>query len=504
MTAPKTPQKLFAPRVRIAPSPTGWFHFGTARTALFNFLFARKTGGKFILRIEDTDKTRSKKIYENNILEGLRWLNLEWDEGPDKEGDFSPYRQSERLDIYKKYLQQLLDEGKAYYCFCPLDEVEAEKQDMASRGLPAKYSGKCRNLAPETVKQYLNDKKPAVIRLKMPNYKLKFSDIIRGEIEFNLDLLEDIVIAKSLTEPLYNFSVVIDDYLMQITHVIRGEDHISNTPKQIAIQDALGLPRPIYAHLPMILGSDRSKFSKRHGATALSEYQKQGFLPEAIVNFLALLGWHPYGDEEIMNLEQLINNFELERVQKGGAIFNIQKLNWFNNQYLKLLSRERVFAYFENYLKKYPQKFELPHINQEYLNKVLESELSRINNFSEIFEKSDFFFKKNLEYPKELLIWKGESEITAKQALADALEIINQIEESDFNRINLQSKFYNFIDNNPQYQNNRGKLLWPLRVALSGKQASPGPFEISEIIGKKESIKRIRAVLTNPPVGGKN
>jgi len=495
MDDPKTPQKLFAPRVRIAPSPTGWFHFGTARTALFNFLFARKTGGKFILRIEDTDQIRSKKIYENNIKEGLKWLNLEWDEGPDKPGDFGPYRQSERIDIYQKYLKQLLDEGKAYYCFCSPEEIEAQKQDMASRGLPPKYSGKCRNLSPETVKQYLQEGKKPVIRLKMPNYILKFNDIIRGEVEFNLDLLEDIIIAKSLTEPLYNFSVVIDDYLMQITHVIRGEDHVSNTPKQIAIQEALGLPRPIYAHLPMILGPDRSKFSKRHGATALSEYQKLGFLPEAIVNFLALLGWHPLGDNEIMSLEQLINSFELERVQKGGAIFNIQKLNWFNNQYLKLLPRERVFAYFQEYLQKYPQKFELPNIDQEYLNKVLESEMLRINNFSEIFTTSDFFFTKNLKYQKELLIWKGESEQTTKEALTESLEIINQIPEEEFNRLNLQAKFYNFIDNNTLYQKNRGRILWPLRAALSGKSASPGPFEIAEILGKKETIRRIKQAI---------
>ncbi|NMB92098.1 MAG: glutamate--tRNA ligase [Parcubacteria group bacterium] len=495
MDDPKTPQQLFAPRVRIAPSPTGWFHFGTARTALFNFLFARKTGGKFILRIEDTDQIRSKKLYEDNIKEGLKWLNLEWDEGPDKAGDFGPYRQSERIDIYKKYLQQLLDEGKAYYCFCSPEEIEAQKQDMVSRGLPPKYSGKCRDLSPETVKQYFKEGKNPVIRIKMPNKIIKFNDIIRGEVEFNLDLLEDIIIAKSLTEPLYNFSVVIDDYLMQITHVIRGEDHVSNTPKQIVIQEALGLPRPIYAHLPMILGPDRSKFSKRHGATALSEYQKLGYLPEAIVNFLALLGWHPVGDNEIMNLEQLINNFELERVQKGGAIFNIQKLNWFNNQYLKLLPREKVFAYFEEYMKKYPRKFDLPNTSHEYLNKVLESEILRINNFSEIFTNSDFFFTKNLHYQKDLLIWKGESEQTTKQALIDASKIMESIPEIDFNSINLQAKFYSFIDNNAFYQQNRGRILWPLRAALSGKSASPGPFEIAEILGKKETIKRIKQAI---------
>jgi len=492
MVDPKTPQKLFAPRVRLAPSPTGWFHVGTARTALFNYLFARKNGGKFILRIEDTDKIRSKKIYEDNIIEGLKWLDLEWDEGPGKEGDFGPYRQSQRLAIYAQYLQQLLAEGKAYYCFCTQEELEAQKQDLVSRGLPPKYSGKCRNLPETTVNQYLKDKKPAIIRIKMPSITLKFNDLIRGEVEFNLDLIGDIVIAKSLREPLYNFTVVVDDYLMKITHIIRGEDHISNTPKQIIIQEALGFPRPIYAHLPMILGPDRAKLSKRHGAMALTDYRKLGYLPEAINNFLALLGWHPYGEEEIMSLEELINRFELERVQKGGAIFNIQKLNWFNSQYLKNLPAEKIFEYFSDYLLNYAPQKDFLRSDADYLNKILEVELLRINKFSDLFEISDFFFKKTIEYPKELLSWKGESESEIKQALDASYSVLEAINDEDFNRINLQSKFYAFIESNSAYQGNRGKLLWPLRVALSGQKDSPGPFEIAEVLGKKETIKRIK------------
>jgi len=495
MDDPKTPQKLFAPRVRMAPSPTGFFHIGNARTALFNYLFARKTGGKFILRIEDTDKLRSKKVYEDNILNGLRWLGLDWDEGPEKEGDFGPYKQSQRLDIYAKYLQQLLDEDKAYYCFCTQEELEAQKQDIVSRGLPPKYSGKCRNLSESTINQYLEDKKPRVIRMKMPNTTIKFNDLIRGEIEFNLDLIGDIVVAKSLKEPLYNFAAVVDDYLMKITHIIRGEDHISNTPKQIIIQEALALPRPIYAHLPMILGPDRSKLSSRHGAMAVTDYQKSGYLPQAMVNFLALLGWHPYGEEEIMSLEELINRFELERVQKGGAIFNLQKLDWFNAQYLKKLPSDEIFTYFSDYLSNYAPKKDLLRPDAEYLKKVLEVELSRINKFSDLFEMSDFFFQKTLEYPKTLLSWKGETDSEIKQALTDAYSILEQINDEDFNRINLQTKLYNFIESNSVYQANKGRLLWPLRVAFSGKQASPGPFEIAEILGKKESFKRIKTAI---------
>jgi len=495
MNDPKIPQQFFAPRVRLAPSPTGWFHVGTARTALFNFLFVRKTGGKFILRIEDTDKLRSKKVYEDNILNGLRWLGLDWDEGPEKEGDFGPYKQSRRLNIYEKYLQQLLTEDKAYYCFCTQEELEAQKQDMVSRGLPPKYSGKCRHLEASLVNQYLKDKKPAIIRIKMPNTTLKFDDLIRGEVKFNLDLIGDIVIAKSLKEPLYNFAAVIDDYLMKITHIIRGEDHISNTPKQIIIQEALGFPRPIYAHLPMILGPDRAKLSKRHGAMALTDYRKLGYLPEAIVNFLALLGWHPYGEEEIMSLEELIDGFELERVQKGGAIFNFKKLDWLNAQYLKKLSSEKVFAYFSDYLANYAPQKDFLRSDADYFKKILEVELLRINKFSDLFEISDFFFKKTIDYPKELLSWKGESESEIKQALDASYSILETINDEDFNRINLQSKFYTFIESNSVYQGNRGRLLWPLRAALSGKQASPGPFEIAEILGKKETLKRVERAI---------
>jgi len=491
MDDPKIPQQLFAPRVRIAPSPTGWFHFGTARTALFNYLFARKNGGKFIVRIEDTDKTRSEKRFEDDILNGLRWLGLDWDEGPDKGGEYGPYRQSERTEIYKKYLQQLLDEGKAYYCFCTPEELQAQKEDMIAQGLVPKYSGKCRNLTKEQVEQNFKEGKKAVIRLKMPTTKIKFNDLIRGEVEFDLDLIGDIVIAKSLEEPLYNFSVVVDDYLMGITHVIRGEDHVPNTPKQLVLQDALGFPRPIYAHLPMILGPDRSKFSKRHGATALVEYKKLGYLPEAIINFLALLGWHPQDDREVMSLEEIIKDFDLKRVQKGGAIFNINKLNWFNHQYLKLLPKEKIYSYFEEYLKENKPNWDYLNSDIEYFKKILDLELTRINRFSDIFESSDYLLKKEIDYPKELLIWKGENELTTKKSLIDALNVIEAISEKDFNQINLQSKFANLIESDASYKNNRGKILWPLRVALSGKQASPGPFELSELLGKKETIRRI-------------
>ena len=498
MDDPKISQSLFGPRVRLAPSPTGWFHIGNARTALFNYLFARKTGGKFILRIEDTDKERSKKEYENNILEGLKSLGIEWDEGPDINGPFGPYRQSERLKIYEKYLRRLLKEKKIYYCFCSPEEIDAQKEEMIARGVPPKYSGKCRDFSESVVKTYLAKGKSAVIRIKMPNKVIKFEDIIRGEVEFDLSLIGDIVIAKSFKESLYNFAVVIDDYLMKITHVIRGEDHISNTPKQITIQEALGFPRPNYAHLPMILGPDRSKLSKRHGAMALTEYRKMGYLPEALVNFLAFLGWHPIGNQEILNLEELIDKFDLERVQKGGAIFNIRKLDWFNAQYFKRMSSDELMNRVVDYIKNFSST---PQIIKEYdidyIKKVIDIEVPRMNKLSDLIDLSDFFFKKKIEYSKELLKWKDMTDIELAKSLQDSLNILEKIKESEFNRVNLQIKFYNFIDENPNYTGNKGKLLWPLRVALSGKKASPGPFEIAEVLERERSIERVKQALKN-------
>ncbi|TSA57408.1 glutamate--tRNA ligase, partial [bacterium] len=441
---------------------------------------------------------RSKKEYEDNILEGLKFLGMEWDEGPDINGSLGPYRQSERLEIYEKYLHQLLEEEKAYYCFCSPEEIEAQKEEMIARGVPPKYSGKCRDLPKSTVETYLKEGKQATIRIKMPNKVIKFDDIIREEVEFDLSLIGDIVIAKSLKEPLYNLAVVIDDYLMKITHVIRGEDHISNTPKQIAIQEALGLPRPNYAHLPMILGPDRSKLSKRHGAMALTDYRKMGYLPEAIVNFLAFLGWHPIGNEEILSLEELIDKFDLKRVQKGGAIFNIKRLDWFNSQYLKRMSSEELMDRVVDYIKNFSS---MPEIIKEYdinyIKNVIDIELPRMNKLSDLVDLSDFFFKKKIEYPKELLKWKDMTDTELTKSLQDSLNILEKIKESEFNRVNLQIKFYSFIDEDLNYEGNKGKLLWPLRAALSGKKASPGPFEIAEVLGKEESIKRLKQALKN-------
>ncbi len=456
-----------APRVRFAPSPTGPMHIGSARTALFNWLFSKKDGGKFILRIEDTDKERSKKEFEEDILSGLTWLGLSWDEF---------YRVSDRTSIYQEYLEKLLAQGKAYYCFCTEEELEAERESMMAEGLSPKYSGRCRSLSEAEVKEKFLKKMPSVIRFKVPETKVSFTDIVRGKIEFNTALIGDMVIAKSLTEPLYNFAVVIDDALMEITHVIRGEDHLSNTPKQIVLDAAFGFAVPEFAHLPIILNPDRSKMSKRFSDTALRDYINAGYLKEAVINFLAFLGWHPKDDREVMMVDELIKEFDIKRVQKAGAVFNIEKLNWLNGHYLGRLTFQEFREVAKDFL---PKDWQLNEA-------MFDSIRGRLKNFSELSDLVKFYFQLP-QFEAELLRFK---EMNPRQ-IADNLEksesLVKKLSEEDFKTSNLEKVFYEEIGDA-----SRGEMLWPLRVALSGQQASPGPFEIMAALGKEETLKRIK------------
>lgn len=488
-----------APRVRIAPSPTGPFHIGTARTALFNLLFARKNGGSFVLRIEDTDVERSEKKWEKDIIDSLKWLGIEYDEGPDVDGKEGPYRQSERTDIYKKYLEKLLKDEKAYQCFCSQDELEEEKQYLMSIGQSAKYSGKCSRLSEKEIKKNLTDKKLFVIRFKISPKKVKFKDLIRGEVEFDGSLIGDIVIAKDINTPLYNFAAVVDDYEMKITHVIRGEDHLSNTPKQILIQKALGFKSPEYAHLPLILGPDRSKLSKRHGDTSVSEYKERGYLPESLVNFMALLGWNPGTDREIFSLNSLIKEFSLEKVQKGGAVFNIKRLYYLNGFYIRQRSIEKLTDLCIPYLEKAKlikkennEHFKIVEtgesITKEQLGDIILLYQERLKEISEITQLIDFFFKDKLKYKKELLGWKEMSNEEIIKSLDNLGKVLSDIKEDDFNKGNLE----NILMTVASATGDRGRVLWPMRVALSGKEASAGPFEIAEVLGKEKVLKRIK------------
>ncbi|MBM3257226.1 MAG: glutamate--tRNA ligase [Candidatus Liptonbacteria bacterium] len=465
-------------RVRFAPSPTGHWHVGGVRTTLFNWLFARKQGGVFILRIEDTDAERSKKEYEAEILEMLAWLGLDYDEGPGK-GNLGPYRQSERTALYEKYLAKLLEEHRAYYCYCSKEELEAERQALLAQGMPAKYGGHCRNL-----KNPPAGKKPEVIRFKTPEVEIEFKDLIRGKVKFDAALFGDFVIAKDVHSPLYNFAVVVDDHEMQISHVIRGEEHLSNTPKQILMQKAMGLAEPIYGHLPLILDGERKKLSKRYAETSLLEYRERGFLPGAILNFLALLGWHPSHDKEVFTLKELIQEFDLSRVQKAGAVFNEKKLLWLNREHLRKLSEEEIAKFLDPFLKK---KNLTP--NSEMLRGLIRLERDRIRTFSEFSESAGLFFSLP-DYPSSLLNWKDSPKEETKQMISSLKECFAPLTEKKFTREGIMAALRNLIETK-----GKGNVLWPLRAALSGQMASPDPLDIASILGKTETLRRLEIAL---------
>lgn len=494
-------------RVRFAPSPTGPLHIGGSRTALFNYLFAKKNNGKFILRIEDTDKQRSELKWTEEIIEVLSWLGVKWDEGPDIGGDYGPYKQSQKTDVYEKYLQKLIKEKKAYYCFCGQEELEIKRQEQLARGVAPKYDGKCSYLSESEVTKNLENNMPHVIRFKIANKKIKFNDLIRDEVEFDTGLLGDIVIAKDLQSPLYHFVVIIDDFEMKISHVIRGEEHLSNTARQILIQEALDMSRPVYAHLPLMLNPDKSKLSKRQGDVALTDYKNAGYLPEAITNFMVLLGWNPGTEKEIFTLSELEKEFSLEKVQKAGAVFNIQKLDNINGYYIREKATDKLAELCMPYLldAKLLQKADGVYktefgkeITKIKLEKIIKAYQARLKKLSEITDLTDFFFKDKLVYDKELLKWNQMQDGDIKDALLLCDKLLCDWDEADIKKLE-QIFFDRAVEFNKQKnypEKNKGFLLWPLRVALSGKQASASPFEIIEIIGKEVALKRINEAIS--------
>ena len=469
-------------RTRVAPSPTGYFHIGTARTALFNYLYAKKNSGEFIVRIEDTDVERSKSKYEADALESLRWLGLDWDEGPDEQKSkkarkqeskkrYGPYRQSERTEIYKKYLEQLLEEGKAYWCTCTKEELEAHRESLAADGLPLRYSGKCRSKSHPASES-------AVIRFKVLEKEIVFVDEIRGKVTFDSGLLGDIVIAKSLEQPLYNFVVVVDDYKMDISHVIRGEDHLGNTPKQILIGDALGFDVPVYAHLPLILAPDKSKLSKRVGDmdATVRALREGGYVSEAVVNFMLLLGWNPGTDDEVLTLDQAVRQFSFSGIQKGGAMFNLQKLRWFNSHYIKGMKIEDLRERIRDFI---PAEWK-----GDELDGALEMERERMRTLTEFEGLAGFVFQMS-DYPRGRLVWKKSDVETAQNHLEKVLDIMQETLDNG-----LETRVMEYAD-----AEGRGDVLWPLRVALSGQEKSPGPFEIIKTIGREEALQRVKAAV---------
>lgn len=439
---------------RFAPSPTGLLHAGAYRTGIFSYLFARKNGGTFVLRIEDTDKERSKKEHEENILDSLKWLGLEYDVF---------VRQSENAPRHKAVLEQMIADGHAYI-----------SKEEAKDG-----SG--------VIKE--------IVRFKNPNIDVTFVDEIKGSVTMNTADLGDFVIAKNITEPLFHLAVVVDDFDEGITHIIRGEDHVSNTPRQILIQRAIGAPTPVYAHLPLVLGVDKQKLSKRRGALALTEYRNQGYLPEAILNMVALVGWNPGTEQEIFTKEELIAQFDLARVQKSAAVFNPVKLDWVSKEHILRMDERKRISMIEQYLSDTIKK--LPNYSHEMVLKIAPIIIERITHFGEITAMCDggelsYFFVQP-EYAKEKLLWKGEGSVTETQArLLHIQGLIKDIPEStQFTSESVKNALWSYAE-----AEGRGNVLWPLRYALSGRDKSPDPFQLAEILGKNETLSRIAYALT--------
>lgn len=452
-------------RVRFAPSPTGYVHVGNARTALFNWLFVRQQGGVFVLRVEDTDILRSASEYEQKLMEDLRWLGLDWDEGPDVGGQFGPYQQSKRLDIYASRTQELLAKGKAYYCFCSPEELEEERKKALSSGETPVYSGKCRSIGPMEASQRVKDGEEAAVRLITPRKgSLTFEDLVRGKLTFDLGLVGDPILVRSNGLSAYNYAVVVDDYLMEITHVIRGEDHIANTVRQILIFQALGFPFPEYAHLSMVMGTDNTRLSKRHGATALDQFHKDGILPAALFNYLALLGWAPPDGREMLCKDEIVQLFNLTRVSRSAAIFDYGKLHWLNRQHMKALPpREKaeqaaVHLQAAGFL---PDQMTPAH--WEWLEQAVEDLIERVDRFSDLPQSFAMLFEFSRDQigEEEREILQTECSAAVVQAFADKL---SQVEEFDYEK---------FIEMTQEIKDETGckgrDLFQPLRIALTAR-----------------------------------
>lgn len=473
-------------RVRFAPSPTGYLHIGGARTALFNWLFARKMGGKLILRIEDTDVARLKEDSVSQILTSLKWLGINWDEGPEVGGDYGPYYQSERFDIYRKYCQQLVDEGKAYYCFCTPEELETQREKQRQAKQPFRYARTCRDLTPKEVKARIDAGASYSVRLKIPaEGSVVVHDLIHGDVTFNMDQYDDFVIMKSNGIPTYNFAVVIDDHLMGMTHVMRAEEHLSNTPKQLLVYQAFGWEPPKFGHMSMILAPDRSKLSKRHGATSVEEFRSQGFVAEAIVNYLTLLGWGPGDEREIFSLQDTVELFELEQMSKKAAIYDTKKLTWMNGQYLSELPLEKILPEVKPFFVKdgYVDEAWFAE-NEAYFAKLVDTVRVRVKTLQEIADASDYFFKDVESYDE-----KGVAKHFKPEAVALLEECIAAVEADDVYSLETTEAAYNKIaaDNNLAL----GKVIHPTRLALTGRTVSPGMFDVMVLLGKEKTLARL-------------
>ena len=492
------------PRFRIAPSPTGSIHVGTARTALYNWLLARQTGGAFVLRVEDTARDRNRDEYEQAIYAGLSWLGLDWDEGPDVGGQYGPYRQSERLDLHRAHLERLIDRGHVYRCFCSPELLAEERKASQRAKLPPRYSGRCRELPENEVRRRLKSGETASFRFKVAARAVEFDDLVLGELREDAGLWGDFIVARSDGTPVYNFAVVADDHDMAITHVLRGADHISNTFKQVVMYEALDWTCPRFGHIPLTLNAKRQKLSKRDGSVSIQEYRDLGYLPEAVNNFIALLGWNPGDEREFFSLEELASEFSAARINRANAVFDQERLDWFNGNYLRNLSLPELGGRAWDYLETHgyfapgagdsngQARFEsVNRPSRAYFEAALALEQERIRRLADLPEVISFFFQDAVEPDPKLLLARRQTPRESAAALlavaewADAHDVSDQAATETFLRGLAQSLGWK-----------TGVLFMPIRVAITGSRATPPLFATMAVLGSGRVSKRLRAAVT--------
>jgi nondiscriminating glutamyl-tRNA synthetase len=505
MTVEDRPIQERPVRVRIAPSPTGPLHIGTARTALFNLLFARRHGGVFVLRLEDTDLARSTLEYEKDILDGLHWLGIRWDEGPEVAGGeaigpYGPYRQSERMPLYQVALQRLLETDQAYPCYCTPEELDADRKAQQAAAEPPHYVGRCAHLTPAERDERAARGLTAAIRFRVPDRTVVLRDLVRGEVGFHTsDLGGDFLIARSDGSPLYHFVVAVDDAAMEISHVIRGEDHLSNTPKHILLFEALGSPLPQFAHLPLILNADRSKMSKRKSQTAIADYIAQGFVREALVNYFALLGWSSGTEEEIFDLEELSRRFDLDRVQPAGAIFDRQRLEWLNGQWIRRLPDDELVARLAPFLEAHLAVLVaggavIRQPTEEDLRALLPIVRERLPTLAAIGELVDYLFVAEIQVDPDLIVPKRWDRSTTAAALRAARHVIAEVGAVSFEADELEPPLRRLCE---EREWRPADLFMAIRVAVTGRTATPPLFDTMVALGYTRTLERLDAAIAS-------
>ncbi len=488
-------------RLRFAPSPTGFLHIGSLRSALFCCLAAKSMDGSLILRIDDTDQKREVKGAVDGLIKILDWIGIKFDEGPHIGGDFGPYIQSQRINVYKKYADELIKTGKAYYCFCSAERLQKMREDRQAKKLPPRYDRCCRDLSESKIEKKIKRGDKFVIRQKMPlDGEVIVHDELRGDIKFKAGDLQDHILIKSNGVPTYQFALVVDDHLMEISHVVRGEEWIPSFPKNILLYQSFGWKPPKFYHMPLTLNKEGGKLSKRQGDVAVEDYRAKGYLPEALINFCVLLGWHTKDDREIFTLKELEKEFKIGNVGTSPAIFDIEKLDYFNGYYIRQKPLDELVELCKPYLEKHLKKIadqgrafvKIAADRRgiiEYTKKIITLEHERLKKLSEIGELTEFFFVDKLEYQMELLVWKKMIIEEVKKNLKKVYELLEKIPNENWTNDSIEDALITYIK---AKEEKVGNYLWPMRVALTGRKASPGPFDVAEVLGKKISLYRIK------------